>query len=310
MRTRRFFQKNKTYEICLRTRKGLPFVPLKSINHILKSCMAKANQDKSVKIDDYLWMPNHLHLLVFIQNEIDFIHFYTELMKRITDSFKSLLGLEQLNLWENRPVIMEILDVEKYIERKIYFYSNPLRANLVDKIDEYPGLSSWQGQISNQEEIVEKIKWTKPSKIKKISNHPSEREDLNIIREIVSAAVEVVEFKIYPNICLNGFGMSEYQRDYIANYLKSEIKKTEERLCIERRKASKKCLGVRKLKSQPLNQHHSPKNKERRIFFLTSVRDLASEYLELFYSKIDYLKKVIELKIDDWPEGLFRPGLA
>ena len=169
MRTRRFFQKNKTYEICLRTRKGLPFVPLKTVNHVLKSCMAKSLQNKSVKIDDYIWMPNHLHLLLFVQDEIDFIHFYTELMKRITDSFKSLLNLEQLNLWENRPVIMEILDVEKYLERKLYFYSNPLRANLVDKINEYPGLSSWNCQLSHREEIVEKIKWTKPSKIKKIN---------------------------------------------------------------------------------------------------------------------------------------------
>ena len=70
------------------------------------------------------------------------VYFYQELQKKVTEAMKRLLGVRRLNLWEGDPILAEVLDADKVISRITYFYANPAEADLVDSIDEYPGLTS------------------------------------------------------------------------------------------------------------------------------------------------------------------------
>lgn len=311
MRIRRFYQNNRTYEICLRAREGLPFVPCKTINHILKSCLAKSIQNKAVKIDEYVWMPNHLHIILYVIDSYDFIGFYTELMKRITDAYKSLLGLEQLNLWESRPMVAEILDIDKYIERKIYFHSNPSKANLVDKIENYPGLNTWdifqKGQI-----VREKIEWTKAKNINKIPLSLDNEQDLENLNLIKSKHSEILELEICPNIGALSFQDNNITNDIIVREVKRFVKINEREYDKERARKGHNTIGSQKLTTQRLDKKHIPKPREPRIYFMTGVRELAADYLSLYRSKLDQLKRYFNQKIEEfyeWPKGLFQPGL-
>jgi len=71
------------------------------------------------------------------------VNFYQDLQKKITDAMKRILGVSRLALWEGDPVLAEILDCEAAIQRIAYYYANPTDADLVNTIEEYPGLSSW-----------------------------------------------------------------------------------------------------------------------------------------------------------------------
>jgi hypothetical protein len=58
---------------------------------------------------------------------------------------KRLLGKKHLTLWQkNGTGAFLIPDLETVKERIAYFYNNPTKANLVDTIEQYPGLNTWE----------------------------------------------------------------------------------------------------------------------------------------------------------------------
>jgi hypothetical protein len=66
-----------------------------------------------------------------------------EYQKKVTDTVRKLVKRKQLSLWERRPSVILLAELEDAIKRLIYMFLNPVRAGLVVTIDHYPGLSTW-----------------------------------------------------------------------------------------------------------------------------------------------------------------------
>lgn len=88
-------------------------------------------------------MGNHAHILLIAKDSEACKRFYTELQKKITDCIKRLLGINNLKLWQGRPNVALIADIDTAVDRIAYLYGNPSRADLVDSIEDYPGYSSY-----------------------------------------------------------------------------------------------------------------------------------------------------------------------
>ncbi|MDC0357859.1 hypothetical protein OAO01_03515, partial [Oligoflexia bacterium] len=88
------------YEICMRTKRGLPFVCTAYMNLLLKGILARVQRDLKVILCHHLWNGNHPHIIIRARDSAQCTHFYGEVQKQITDSIKRLLGRKHLNLWQ------------------------------------------------------------------------------------------------------------------------------------------------------------------------------------------------------------------
>jgi len=213
-KTRRYLPSGQVYEACIRVKEGLPFATLGLISTILEGSMARAQRDSKITICHFVWMANHLHILFIVHDAWQCSAFFCELQKKITDAMKKLLNLEHLLLWESRPSIARILDIDTAKQRIAYFYCNPAKANLVDSIDHYPGLSSWRAFNSAPPELTAKdskeVPWYRSRHLPVLhSRSISERRDKQHLEDLRKKKHRLHSLAIYPNAWMRVFDVSE-----------------------------------------------------------------------------------------------------
>ena len=309
-RTRRYIEPGRPYELILRVREGLPFRPGPLINTLLEGIMARAQRDNKVTICHYLWMSNHVHMIFIPHDPLSCVNFYQEIQKKITDTFKKLLGKRRLCLWEGDAVLAQILDVRKAVERVAYLYANPARANLVSSIENYPGASSWDAFYHKDEEPKE-VPWLQLPTIHKLPSLSLTRKvEEKILSELKVKSVVGHGLQVKPRALIEAFGIETDMRESIIEVIRSK-ELTAERV----RRETKKTVKSRALLMQEcINAPHLPKKRlgENRIFVLSSCRELRTSFInaiKIFSARCmncyQMLRKGIE-KIP-WPMGAFRP---
>lgn len=281
--------------------------------------MARAQRDTKITICHFLWMGNHLHLLFLAMDAESCAQFYSELMKKVTDYLKRLLGLSRLELWEpGGPVLSRVLDVDKACDRVAYIYANPSRADLVESISNYPGYSSWEGFNcdTSKNTHIEEIPWVRLPTIRKLfSRTINERQDTFLTEKLSKSARLAHTVTIHPNAFYKVFGIEEATE--ISRYnerILNEIKAREETHTAQRAAQGKKIFGANALKREPIMKAHKPERKssDRKILYHTSLKELALSFLNQFDAFCAACRKAYLAWRDgnysvEWPPGAFRP---
>jgi REP element-mobilizing transposase RayT len=311
-RKNRYLHSGLPHEICIRTKEGLPFPCWLVVTLLLKSAMARAAREARVTICHFLWMANHLHLLVVVRDAKQCELFYGELQKKITDYVKRLMGVSHLSLWEGRPEVAPILDSDKVIEQIGYYYLNPARAHLEESIRNYPGFSSWEAfekVQSCQDTIVQKVPFIRCPTIKRLSADKIAKSlDLALTKSLEAQASEIEELVIEPNAWAKCFELTQEELEGANATIHETINNTEALLCQQRRKAGRKVIGAQRLCAEQFQKPHIPKKRGRKIFVLSSVEKLRVGFIEMLEELCDkcrelYAKRQFHL----WPPGMFLP---
>jgi hypothetical protein len=279
--------------------------------------MARAQRDDKVHIVVHVWMGNHLHILFVSKDSMQATRFYGETMKKITDSMKALLGMEQLNLWEDRPSVAAILDLRSAINRIAYFFCNPANANLVDSIEEYPGLSSWEAFKKNLSTSVDATHTTKAPWIRMPTFEPlsstqlTDRQDSFIAQKLISASKKVHQLVVRPNLWLRCFGITDPADVARANRLIfKRVERGHEKARELREREGKTVIGPEKLRQVRILAPHTPKRSadDRRIYFIASDRSLARQFIEQFRLFCEKCRQAYDRlcrgeQVVEWPPG-------
>ena len=149
----RQIKSNHLYEICFRARDGLPLPVANYMKLLIKCILARTQRDFKVELAHHIWLGNHPHIVATLKDADLARRFYMEVQKKLTDAIKRLLGLEYLQLWAGTPRVIEISDLKSAIKMIAYYYANPAAAHLVESIDDYPGLSSWDDFTVNTSKL-------------------------------------------------------------------------------------------------------------------------------------------------------------
>lgn len=131
------------HELTFRVEEGLPFVPTRTLVKIFRSKLAAALSMYAVRLITIIVMGNHVHLLLLVDSPNDLPGFAEYFKRETAHAINNLLGRNQRTVWKDGYDSVVIIDHEKLLERLAYFYLNPVRAGLVESIDDYPGLSTW-----------------------------------------------------------------------------------------------------------------------------------------------------------------------
>jgi REP element-mobilizing transposase RayT len=315
-RARRVIFSDMVYELTLRVREGLPFVPNRLINLLLKSAMAQASHVTDMSICHYVWMGNHAHIILVAKDPEALTQFYGIVKKSITDFMKRLLGVSRLNLWESTGVHL-LATAETVLDRIGYLYSNPAKANLVDRIEEYPGCSSYQSFLNSKGVIdfdgTESVPWVRAKYVQKL-------EDLLVTPKIDEELTSKIGRKIYyrnkldiqPNGWMRCFSADPDQAAIWHNKTRGIIQSKELEARELRVKEGKAVLGAAKLLAQEIMSPFIPRKYERGVFvicedkwkrieIIAKVKSVQKLARSLYLSDFRYGKPT------RWPLGILLP---
>jgi len=318
VRARRYIRSNRPYEICLRTRVGLPFPIWSLMCLLLWSALARTQRDYKVTICQLIWLSNHLHLLIVGHDAEQVAKFLMELQKKITDSIKRLTGIKHLNLWDGRPIVAEILDKEELVKRLTYFYVNPADANLVKSITDYPGISTWDllGKADTISYSFEKqVPWIRLPMIQKLPSYTiTETQDKFLTEKLTKSASKSHELIIKPNAWMKCFDVDEAEVKELNDSVKKAVFAEEAKLDALRILNKRSVMGAARLRKQGFTWAHEPKKRNRRIYVLSSDADARIDYIRNFQHLTEVCRSLYREACAGarnlmWPPGFFTPRI-
>lgn len=319
-RLRRFILSKQVYEVCFRTKEGLPFVCTQYMRLILESVIARAQRDFKVDISHLIYMGNHPHMLISSRDAEQFKNFYCEVKKQTTEMVKRLLGKRHLSLWqENATNVVYLEDLETIQERIAYFYSNPSKAGLVNTIDNYPGLSTWEVFLGSENSINYEYKkncpWIQQPMLKPLPcKSVTERQDRAICSELIAKSEISHQLVIMPNVWMSAF-VEDNDPDTVRGYNQQIIKLIRENEASyrqERNEACRRTLGSTALKQAPIDRKYTPKKFSPAVFVITRNNELRKQIIAWYREFCNQCAECYQQwkagnLFCQWPPGAYAP---
>lgn len=305
--------KGSLVEVTFRTEEGLPMVPTMTMNKILGAHLGAAASRYRIRPIAWMYMGNHVHMLVIVDDPEDLPHFVEYVKRENAHAINNLLGRNQRTVWKDGYDPVVVLDGNKAIERLVYFYLNPVRAGLVESIDDYPGFSSWVNGFQETFTLTEKHigRETIPA-----LNPPSltDHEDLRLSRQLGKNSKKVYSVEID---CLGWMECwdewKQASRSETAQLIRDTVYQEERRLAAERLERKVSVIGARNLRRQSMLKQHTPKKVGKRMLCMGSdveQRKMVISWFKALYAERDELKKKLaprEFLKHVFP-GFFRAG--
>jgi hypothetical protein len=220
-----------------------------------------------------------------------------------------LCGVRQNTIWTDGFDDPIVLTSDKVIDIIKYIYKNPATSNLVNSIEQYPGLSSWS--MFKKGEHCRECIWLRRSKFYKIGNLGlmTDKKQGEIINEIAGDDPIFHTFELEPNSWTKCF--PEYNNvdiEELTNRIIKEIQQEEKNL-----KHPKGVVGAKKLKTQAINKKFKSSKYGKRMFCISSNIDLRKTYIT-YFKFVTQKAKQAYMAIKNgvcnvmFPPGTFMPG--
>jgi REP element-mobilizing transposase RayT len=311
-RNRKVFIHNLPVEVGFRTEEGLPLPPNPLIRLLLSSIIARAQYLYSVTICHFVVMANHMHLILVVQDPADIPDFVGYIKRESAHFVNRLLGRIGHTIWADGYDSSTLLDPHKVMQRIVYCLANPARANLVDSINDYPHLSSWNAFISGDTEL-ETARIARDS-LKTLPRRTlSLREQQLLANTLKAKGQEESILRIEPDAWMQCFNATRHVDPHEINTQLLELLRKDEQYWRSKRKAP--VLGAHQLILQPMTAEHTPKKRSRRTLCMSSIPQIRIAFIRwaksLFAEAPRFFKQCISAEwLSLMPPGLFAPGGA
>ncbi len=127
---------------------GTFFITTSTYNHVLRF---KKKEDYEIvltnmefyrirdnaKVHGYVVMPNHMHLLVSIQEEKNISFFVRDLKKRIVFEYFNSRNVKIQKFWQHRFDDLYIISEKTFAVKLNYIHNNPVKAGLVENPEDW-----------------------------------------------------------------------------------------------------------------------------------------------------------------------------
>ena len=302
------FIHNTTVFISSRTQEDLPLVATPYMEEIIWGILGSAQEKHPLRINHFLFMPNHFHIIATVHNPEDIPSFLLYLKRELGHAINRLLGRKQKTIWcegYDSPTLLNFEDVLKYIN---YTYTNPQKANLVETINEYPGVSSWK--MYENGVLKRKCKRIPRNAIPKLpKTDMSIQEQKKFAQKLLDKATEEYEFELEPNAWMECFPET-LDSSEIKNQITARIQESESTLKEER---TQPVLGSKTLKLRPIDTPYSPQKFGKRMICICHRKELRIAYIQWFKEQVEKARAAYQkFKTGDSlalpPPGFFTPG--
>jgi REP element-mobilizing transposase RayT len=301
--------------ITTRMEEGLPLIPTDFIKVIIEGILGRAYKKYRIIACHYIFMNNHLHLLLVVEDPDAVAGFMDRLKTETAHAVNRLLGRRKKTVWYDDYDAVPILTVEDCIEKIAYIYTNPQKADLVESIEEYPGVSSWKLYREGKKGFV--ARWIQRPMISKLPNMAmSLNQQKSFAQTLLKKSKKRVVFRIFPDAWMKCFGITGNEKmSSINKCIIDRIRQLELKHKTDRATAGKTVIGAHRLKVQPIDKPYAPQKFGRRMWCI--CRDVAIRVA--FICSVKELRRQAKLVRKRWllgdfslpfPIGLFPPRMA
>jgi REP element-mobilizing transposase RayT len=294
--------------ITSRVEEGLPFVATALMRLIIESILARGQSLFDVAICHLLLMGNHLHLLMLVRDPDRVAAFMNYFKTETGHAINRLLGRRKRTVWVDGYDGVPVLTVEDVIKQIAYIYTNPQKAGLVERIEEYPGFSTWGMYQSGNTSFS--VPWVHRNAIpRRLLTTGGDA----LLTKLKDSEVPAHTFTLQPNAWMKLFGIEDTEEiSQINGMILEQVRENENELIRERLVARQRCLGAERLKSQPINKPFSPKKFGRRMWCVCRNMPLRVRFIKYIKELLTKAKEVASLwRHGDtsvpYPLGLFPP---
>ena len=141
-RLSRVFDRTPLYFVTFNTWNRRPLLANDAVHQTFCGYVEK-NQERGFTAGRYVIMPDHIHLFVRVGAEQK-VSQYIRLMKQVLTKQIRLVAAEE-RIWQPGFFDHVMRSSESYTEKWAYVRMNPVRAGLVDDVDQWP----FEGELEN-----------------------------------------------------------------------------------------------------------------------------------------------------------------
>ena len=300
MKNRKYFPNRSVIFITTRVEEGLPLTPTYLNNLIFKGILARAQTLFPVRLCHYIFMGNHLHLILVVQSSDDVSSFMGYVKTETSHSVNRLLGRRQKTIWQDgydSPPLLTTEDVIRYIK---YIYLNPTRACLTPTIEEYPGLSSWETfNNGNHRESCKHVRRTAVPRLR--VPDLSVNEQRKMAEELAAKCQKQHDLVLEPFACFAE--MPDYDgstEEEIRLTVLAEFERDARELRAEHARNGKGYIGATALRRQSMLRDHTPEKFGKRMICICSDLEMRKRYIEHFRA----LAREAALAFQAWKKGI------
>lgn len=300
---RRYFRYKKVYHITNRTSEGLPFVPNKFIEMLIGGIVSRAQElYPGIVVNAVIFMGNHFHMIITIYTDPATLSaFMGYIQGELSGLIHRLTGVSNKRLWATRFKPSELLTPEQVMNKLAYLYLNPVASNLVEKIDEWEGFSSWN-ELNRGEE--RSYRWISDSLIEnRLPKVPFTDESIaNLVESISTIGGGPRPFQCDPFFWKKCFKeTSSKTNDELRQELLGTIREKEEGYRKERETNGFPVMGASKLRYQSIYKPYKSKKYGRSPTCESTCQATAKVFMNNYKSFKEVCRKVYEA----WKKGRF-----
>lgn len=279
---RKFFPHNAVVFCTARTEVGLPFVATLLMNFILWGILARAKEQFAVKVCHFIFMANHFHMLLVVDNPEDVSRFIGYVKAESAHAVNRLLGRRQRTIWKDgydSPLVLTARDALKCIR---YIYLNPSKPSLVSSIDEYPGVSSWElFRSGNATKRCARLSRDAMSPL--FSPALSINEQKRLVAQYEVLASSSHSFQLEPDAWMQCFPeLTGTHADDLNQQLVSEIRQMEATYAEQRLKDKKDVLGSTALRRESMTKEYVPTSFGRKSICLCFDKSYRKAFINTY----------------------------
>ncbi|MBL7662913.1 transposase [bacterium] len=304
------FFNNTVIELCSSIQEGLPLATTAYLAVIIEGILAAAAKQCPVTICHYMFMGNHFHLIAIVNNPEDVPRFMRYIKCELSHAINRLLGRSQRNVWVSDYDSIVILDLRKALERIAYLYLNPVSADLVEKVSEYPGVSSYQALLKGQ--------MTKSCKnVSRDAILPLPEAEMSLAAQadfadsLLKGKGKKYSLTVSPWAFLACFKRAD---NTSVKHFKEELLKTiSDREHGQKIRRKRPVLGAHALKLRSIKTSYSSKRSGLKMFCISSNAELRTAFITWFKDRVVFAREAfLAWKFGNFqlrpPPGFFSPG--
>lgn len=307
----KLYLNGRVHFVSTRTQQGLPFVAAEHMLLILEGILARATEEFDVTLCHYLWMANHLHMIVVVHDPEQMSGFIRYIKTESAHAVNRLLGRRNHTVWSEGSDAPVLLTHEDVVREIAYIYANPAKADLTDTIEDYPMLSSWGMFRSRQNTRLCPV--VTRDQIPRIgSEHLSLRQQSGFSHTLEKGTSYKAKLRISPYAWMECFRELEgtSRKDVDCEVLRQLHELESEARAVRKRDVR----GALALQTADMDTSYQPKkfgrkmicicrDKEKRIEFIAWAKSLFKEARSVFQA---WKRGLTHLR---YPPGMFAPSL-
>lgn len=133
-------------------------VPSSEVNQAFVYCLAEAAQRFDINVHSVTAMSNHYHATV-TDRLGNYPRFLARFHRHLAKALNCLRGGRE-NFWASeQSSVVHLVQPDDHLNKMVYALVNPVAAALVRRVRDWPGVSSLQWQLNDEEKTVSRPSW-------------------------------------------------------------------------------------------------------------------------------------------------------